>query len=52
MHVCFVLLANRATSNEVVDKQGEARPPEVAFNDSLSVKSPKVTRERGRMDEM
>ena len=33
----FVLLANSATSDKVVDKDGEARPLEVTLHDSFSV---------------
>ena len=47
MCVGLVLLANSAASNKIIDKDREARPPEVVFHDSLSMESPEVTREGG-----
>ena len=41
----FVLLADSAASDKLRDKNGEAQPPEVAFDNSLGVKAAKVTRQ-------
>ena len=35
MRVSLVLLTNGATSNEVLDKGGKTRPPEIPFEDGL-----------------
>ena len=35
----FALLANSATNDKVVDKDGEARPPEVTLHNSFSAES-------------
>ena len=35
----FVLLADGAASNEVVDEDRKSRPPKVAFNDGLGAKT-------------
>ena len=50
MCVNFVLLANSATSNEIINKHGEAWPPEVAFYNSLCAELSKMTRMWSRMD--
>ena len=42
MCVNLVLLANCATSNEMLDKGGEARPPEIMFKDRLGVEDSHV----------
>ena len=39
----LVLLANGTTSNEVVDKDREAGPPEVVFDNSFSAETAEVT---------
>ena len=46
----FVLLADGAASNEVIDEDGKSRPPKVVFNDGPGAKTSEVTRERGGMD--
>ena len=43
MSTGLVLLENSASSDKVVDKDGKARPPEVALHDSLSTELSKVT---------
>ena len=45
MCVDLVLLANKATSDKVVDKHKETWPPEVAFDNCLISEMSKVTRE-------
>ena len=50
MSIGLVLLADRATGDEVFDKCGEARPPEIPFQNSLGSKDTHVTRQRGGMD--
>ena len=52
MSVDFVLLANRAACNEMLDKGGKAWPPEVPFKDSLSVENTHMTQEGRRVDQM
>ena len=52
MHAGFVLLTNSTASDKVIDKDREARPPEVALHNSLGAEMAKVTREGGRMDGM
>ena len=42
MSVDLVLLANSATHDEMFDKGGKARPPEIAFKDRLGVEDPHV----------
>ena len=46
----FILLANGATGDEVVDKDGKSRPPKVALDDGLGAKSSEMARDRGGMD--
>ena len=46
----FILLANGAAGNKVIDEYGKSRPLKVAFNDSLGAKSSEMARERGGMD--
>ena len=46
----FVLLANGAASNKVVDKDGKSRPPKVAFDDGFGPKAAKMTQEGRGMD--
>ena len=46
----LVLLTNGAASNEVVDKHGKSRPPEVMFNNGLGMETSKVAREGRGMD--
>ena len=48
----FVLLADGAAGNKVVDEHRKSRPPKVAFNNSLGAKASKVAREGGGMDEV
>ena len=43
MSVDFVLLANSATCNEMLDKGGKTQPPEIPFKDRLSVENTYVT---------
>ena len=43
----FILLANGAAGNKVIDKDRKSRPPKVAFNESLGAKASKMARERG-----
>ena len=52
MSVDFVLLANRAACNEMLDKGGKAQPPEIAFKDRLGVEDPHVAQKGGSMDQM
>ena len=42
MCVNFVLLTDSAAGNEVIDKDGESRPPKVPFNDGLGAKTSEV----------
>ena len=42
MSVNFVLLANSATSNKMLDKGGQARPPEITFKDRLGAEDSHV----------
>ena len=42
--VGLVLLTNRAASDKVLHKGGEARPPEIPFENRLGVKDTHVTR--------
>ena len=48
--VGFVLLTDRAASNKVFHKGGEARPPEIPFQNRFGAKDTHVTRQRGGMD--
>ena len=48
--VGLVLLADRTTSDEVFHKGGEARPPEILFQNRFGAKDTHVTRQRGGMD--
>ena len=48
----FVLLANSAAGNKVIDKDGKSRPPKVAFNNGLDAKTSEMARERRGMDGM
>ena len=50
MCTSFVLLANSAAGNEVVDEDGKSGPPKVTFNDGFGAKASKMTRERRGMD--
>ena len=50
MSVDLVLLANSTTRNEVFDKSGKTRPPEVVLNDRFSAEDPHVSREGGRVN--
>ena len=50
MSIGLVLLADRATGDEVLDKRGEARPPEIPFQDCFGSKDTHVTRQRGGVD--
>ena len=42
MSVNFVLLANSTTSNKMLDKGGQAWPPEVMFKDGLGAEDSHV----------
>ena len=46
----LVLLADSTPSDKFGDKNGEARPPEITFNNCFGAEAAKVTRERGIMD--
>ena len=46
----FVLLANGATGNKVIDEDGKPRPPEVAFDDSFGAEPSEMARGRGGVD--
>ena len=46
----FVLLTNGAARNEVVDKHGKSRPPEVTFNNGFGMEMSKVAREGRGVD--
>ena len=50
MCVDFVLLANHAASDEVLDKGGETQPPKVTPKDRPGVENAHVTQEERRMD--
>ena len=50
MSVDFVLLANSATHNKMLDKGGKTWPPEVPFEDRLGMENTHMTREGGRVD--
>ena len=50
MSVNLVLLANHATSNKMLDKGGQTRPPEIMFKDRLGVEDSHVARKGGGMD--
>ena len=50
MCVNLVLLTDGATSNEVLYKGGKARPPEIPFQECLSMEDTHVTRQRGGVD--
>ena len=45
--VGLVLLANGAASDKVFYEGGEARPPEIPFQDRLGMEDTHVTRQRG-----
>ena len=48
--VDLVLLADGTTCDEVFYKGGEARPPEIPFQNCFGAKDTHVTRQRGGMD--
>ena len=48
--VGLVLLANGTTSDEVLHKGGEARPPEIPFQKRFGAKDTHVSRQRRGMD--
>ena len=50
MSVGFVLLADRTTSDEVLDKGGETWPPEIPFQNCFGAKDTHMTRQGGGMD--
>ena len=50
MSTSLVLLANGTAGNKVVDKHRKSRPPKVTFNNSLSAKAAKVTRDGRGVD--
>ena len=50
MSVDFILLADGTAINEVFDKQGATRPPEITFEDDLSVKDTHVFCSGKRID--
>ena len=52
MRASFVLLANGATSDEVIDENGESRPPKVSFHNGLGAEASKMAREGRGMDGM
>ena len=52
MSIDLVLLADGATGDEVFDEGGEARPPEIPFQDCLGAKDTHVTRQGRGMDRM
>ena len=52
MSVNFVLLANSTSRNKMLDKGGQARPPEVAFEDRLGVEDSHVAQKGRSMDQM
>ena len=46
----FVLLANGATGDKVIDEDGKPWPPEVAFDDGLGTEPSEMAQDRGGMD--
>ena len=46
----FVLLANGAASDKVVDENRKSRPPKVTLDDGFGAKTSEMTRERRGMD--
>ena len=46
----LVLLADSAAGDKFGDKNGEAQPPEIMFNNCFGAEAAEVTRERGIMD--
>ena len=50
MCVGLVLLADGAASDKVLHEGGEARPPEIPFQDRFGLKDTHVTRQRGGVD--
>ena len=46
----FVLLADSATGDKVIDEDGKPWPPEVAFDDSFGAESSEMAQDRGGMD--
>ena len=50
--VDLVLLANRATHNEMLDKGGKTQPPGISLKDRLGAEGTHVTQEGGRVDQM
>ena len=50
MSVGRVLLADGTTSDEVLHKGGETRPPKIPLQNCLGAKDTHVTRQRGGMD--
>ena len=50
VRIGFVLLADGTASDKVFDKGGEARLPEIPFQNCLGAKDTHVTRQRGGMD--
>ena len=52
MRANFVLLADSAAGNKVIDKDRESRPPKVAFNNGLGAETSEMAREGRGMDGM
>ena len=52
MSVDLVLLANSTTCNKMLDKGGQAWPPEVMFKDRFGAEDSHVARKGGGMDRM
>ena len=52
MGVDFVLLTDGTSVDEVFDKRGKARPPEVTFKNSLRVEDTHVAGGRGGVKRM
>ena len=52
MSVNLVLLANSTTSNKMLDKGGQAQPPEIALKDRLGMEYSHVARKGGGVDRM
>ena len=50
MSVGLILLTNRTAGNEVFHKRGESWPPEILLQDSLGMKDPHMSQERGGVD--
>ena len=50
VRIGFVLLADGTASDKVFDKGGEARPPEIPFQNCLGTKDTHMTSQRGGMD--